>query len=113
MENKAWMAQKDGFQVIDLRSLQGNFSQGLFKKADALPAGSGLHLIQDFQPYPLYEALADRGYEYEVEQQGPSEFYIYFYRKEEKADSGKKPFGPAELPSDRQKPGPDRRGVLG
>ncbi|WP_296400512.1 DUF2249 domain-containing protein [Acidaminococcus timonensis] len=97
MEHKAWMANKDEFQVIDLRSLQGNFSQGLFKKADALPQGAGLHLIQDFQPYPLYEALADRGYEYEVEQQGPSEFHIYFYRKEVKEASGKKPFGPAAL----------------
>lgn len=50
-----WKDKKEQFKVVDLRQAKGNFSQGLFKQADQVEAGSGLHLIQSFEPYPLYE----------------------------------------------------------
>ena len=92
-----WKDKKEQFKVIDLRQAKGNFSQGLFKQADQVEAGSGLHLIQSFEPYPLYEAMTDRGFEYYVEEVQPHEYHIWFYRREAKAASGKKPFGPAAL----------------
>lgn len=92
-----WKDKKDQFKVIDLRQAKGNFSQGLFHQADQVAAGDGLHLIQSFEPHPLYEAMKDRGFEYHVEEVKPYEYHIWFYRSEDKPASGKKPFGPAAL----------------
>ena len=92
-----WENKKDQFKVIDLRQAKGNFSQGLFRQADQVPEGSGLQIIQSFEPHPLYEAMKDRGFEYHVEEVKPYEFHIWFYRSEAKPASGKKPFGPAAL----------------
>ena len=88
-----WENKKDQFKVIDLRQAKGNFSQGLFRQADQVPEGSGLQIIQSFEPHPLYEAMKDRGFEYHVEEVKPYEFHIWFYRSEAKPASGKKPFG--------------------
>lgn len=41
--------------------------------------------------------MTDRGFEYHVEAVQPHEYHIWFYRREAKAPSGKKPFGPAAL----------------
>ena len=57
-----WENKKDQFKVIDLRQAKGNFSQGLFRQADQVPEGSGLQIIQSFEPHPLYEAMKDRGF---------------------------------------------------
>ena len=92
-----WENKKDQFKVIDLRQAKGNFSQGLFRQANQVPEGSGLQIIQSFEPHPLYEAMKDRGFEYHVEEVKPYEFHIWFYRSEAKPASGKKPFGPAAL----------------
>ena len=78
-----WKDKKEQFKVIDLRQAK-QFSQGLFKQADQVEAGSGLHLIQSFEPYPLYEAMTDRGFEYHVEAVQPHEYHIWFYRREAK-----------------------------
>lgn len=111
-----WENKKDQFKVIDLRQAKGNFSQGLFRQANQVPEGSGLQIIQSFEPHPLYEAMKDRGFEYHVEEVKPYEFHIWFYRSEAKPASGKKPFGPAALlnfPDHRQELGPHCRRILG
>lgn len=84
-----WENKKDQFKVIDLRQAKGNFSQGLFRQADQVPEGSGLQIIQSFEPHPLYEAMKDRGFEYHVEEVKPYEFHIWFYRSEAKPASAR------------------------
>ena len=41
------------FKQIDVRGVQGNFFHGLKKQAMQLPAGSGLEIVQSFEPIPL------------------------------------------------------------
>lgn len=40
-----WKDKIQAFQTIDVRHLQGNFFEGLKKKAEALAVGDGLHII--------------------------------------------------------------------
>lgn len=61
-----------------------------WKPAAACTSSRVLNLIRS-------EAMTDRGFEYHVEEVQPHEYHIWFYRREAKAASGKKPFGPAAL----------------
>ena len=49
-----WKDKISAFKQIDVRGIQGNFFQGLKKQAMQLPAGSGLEIVQSFDPIPLY-----------------------------------------------------------
>lgn len=92
-----WKNKTESFQKIDVRGQQGNFFPGLKRKAEALEAGEGLEIIQTFEPFPLYAAFADLGFEYHTIQAGPTEFHSYFYRSEKKASDAQAPFRPLAL----------------
>ena len=81
-----WKDQVSGFKTIDVRGIQGNFFQGLKKQAMALPAGSGLEIIQSFDPIPLYEVMEGLGFEHHTEQVADAEFHAWFYRTEVKQE---------------------------
>ena len=48
--------------------------------AAALKNGEGLHIIQTFEPVPLYPVLALMGFEHHTEKVSGSEYHIWFYR---------------------------------
>ena len=52
-----WMNKTVDFKTIDVRGIQGNFFQGVKKRAEVLPAGEGLAIIQTFAPIPVYEVM--------------------------------------------------------
>lgn len=97
MSNIKWKDKVEEFKVIDVRGIQGNFFTGLKKQAVALPAGNGLHIIQTFDPIPLYEVMEDLGYEYYKEQTADTEYHVYFYRVEEKKAEKDIPMRPIAL----------------
>ncbi len=97
MSNIKWKDKVEEFKVIDVRGIQGNFFTGLKKQAVALPAGNGLHIIQTFDPIPLYEVMEDLGYEYYKEQPADTEYHVYFYRVEEKKAEKDIPMRPIAL----------------
>ena len=41
-------------------------------------------MIQTFEPHPLYQALEELGFVHHTEQTAENEFYVWFYRTEEK-----------------------------
>ena len=92
-----WKDQVSGFKTIDVRGIQGNFFQGLKKQAMALPAGSGLEIIQSFDPIPLYEVMEGLGFEHHTEQVADAEFHAWFYRTEVKQEEKDIPMRPAAL----------------
>ena len=49
-------------------------------KAAALKNGEGLHIIQTFEPVPLYPVLALMGFERHTEKVSSSEYHVWFYR---------------------------------
>ena len=57
MSYENWKNKAQGFQTVDVRHIQGSFFEGLKKRAEALEVGEGLHIIQTFEPHPLYAVM--------------------------------------------------------
>lgn len=68
MSYENWKDKAQGFQTMDVRHIQGSFFEGLKKRAEALEVGEGLHIIQTFEPHPLYAVMEGLGYEHHIEQ---------------------------------------------
>ncbi len=97
MAYEIWKDKKDTFKVVDVRNIQGNFFAGLKKTATGLEVGEGLHVIQTFEPHPLYSALEALGFEHYTEQSEDKNYHAYFYRAEIKSDADSSPFKPLAL----------------
>ena len=97
MSYKNWQSKAADFKKIDVRGIQGNFFEGIRKQAARTKVGSGLEIIQSFEPIPLYEVMEGLGFEYYTKQTSENEFHAYFYRTEQKKDNGDIPMRPAAL----------------
>ena len=92
-----WKDKTSDFKKIDVRGIKGNFFQGIKKHAINTEVGSGLEIVQSFDPIPLYDVMEGLGFEHHTEQVSENEFHAYFYRTESKEDSGDIPMRPAAL----------------
>ncbi len=97
MSYTEWKDKTADFRKIDVRGIQGNFFQGLKKQVVQIPAGSGLEIIQSFEPIPLYEVMEDLGYEVHTEKVGDTEYHAFFYRVTVKQEEKDIPMRPAPL----------------
>ncbi|MBQ3378685.1 MAG: DUF2249 domain-containing protein [Synergistes sp.] len=97
MSYTKWKDKTEGFKKIDVRGIQGNFFAGLKKQAASVPAGSGIEVIQSFDPIPLYEVMEGLGFEHYTEQKGDAEYHAYFYRTAVKTEENDIPMRPAAL----------------
>ena len=97
MSSQDWKDKITEFKKIDVRGVQGNFFQGLKKQAMQLPAGSGLEIVQSFDPIPLYEVMEGLGFEHYTAQNGESEFHAYCFRSQVKQEVKDIPMHPAAL----------------
>ena len=97
MSYTEWKDKTADFRKIDVRGIQGDFFQGLKKQAVQIPAGSGLEIIQSFEPIPLYEVMEDLGYEVHTEKVGDAEYHAFFYRVTVKQEEKDIPMRPAAL----------------
>ncbi len=78
---KDWKETKDTFEILDVRKGTGNFLPGLLKKARQIDMGSGLCIVQSFEPIPLYSAMKELGFEHVTEKGAEGEYRAYFFRK--------------------------------
>lgn len=92
-----WKQKVSEFKRIDVRGVAGNFFQGIKKQAKEHPVGSGIEIIQTFDPIPLYVVMEQLGYEHHTEKVSDNEYHAYFYRKEIGEDDKSIPMRPAAL----------------
>ena len=97
MSYENWKNKAQGFQTVDVRHIQGSFFEGVKKRAEALEVGEGLHIIQTFEPHPLYAVMEGLGYEHHTEQRSEAEFHVWFCRTEKKEGDSSAPFKPLAL----------------
>lgn len=97
MSDLDWKHKIQEFKTVDVRGIQGNFFPALKKQAMSLPEGTGLEIIQTFDPIPLYEVMEGLGFEHYTEQTKDTEFHAYFYRTKIKQDIDHIPMRPAAL----------------
>ena len=96
---KEWIDKKELFEVVDARGLAGNFLSTILAKAEGMSTGSGVCVVQVFEPFPLYNTMADLGFEHHTEKISDTEYRTYFHRTEQKktAGAGNIPLHPAAL----------------
>ena len=76
MSYENWKDKIGTFEVMDVRGKKMDFFPALKAKAAALKNGEGLHIIQTFEPVPLYPVLALMGFEHHTEKVSGSEYHI-------------------------------------
>lgn len=81
---KEWIDTKESFEVVDARGLAGNFLSTILAKTKDMAVGSGICVLQVFEPFPLYTTMTDLGFEHFTEKISDNEYRTYFYRAEEK-----------------------------
>lgn len=65
------MERQDQYFQTDRRARHSRqFLSGPEKQAMQFPAGSGLEIVQSFDPIPLYEVMEGLGFEHFTEQKG-------------------------------------------
>ena len=57
MSYENWKDKIGTFEVMDVRGKKLEFFPALKAKAAALKNGEGLHIIQTFEPHPLYAVM--------------------------------------------------------
>ena len=82
-----WKDKAAEFKKIDVRGIAGNFLEGLKKQAVSLPVGSGIEVVQSFEPIPLYDVMDILGYERHTEKVGDTEYHAFFYRRPDHPDA--------------------------
>ena len=80
MSYENWKDKIGTFEVMDVRGKKMDFFPALKAKAAALKNGEGLHIIQPFEPVPLYPVLALMGFERHTKKVSGSEYHVWFYR---------------------------------
>ena len=62
--------------VLDARDIDGEPFGAIMAALDAVGEEESLLLINSFEPEPLYEVLANRGYDCETTEVAPDEYHV-------------------------------------
>lgn len=63
-------------RTLDARTVEGPPFGPIVEALDALGPDETLLLINSFEPAPLYDVLADRGFDYETERRAQNEWHV-------------------------------------
>ena len=74
------MATNEPTRVLDVRDVEGEPFGRIDTALSELDDEDRLLLVNGFEPVPLYDVLADRGFDYETEQVGPTEWHVRIER---------------------------------
>ena len=86
-----WRARKEDFEILDVRGMKTDPFDVILKKAYDTPEGQGFTLVQRFNPLPLINMLTEMGFDFESEEKGFLEVWVYFYKKPVEYEEGELP----------------------
>jgi uncharacterized protein (DUF2249 family) len=66
----------DADTVLDVRGRDEPPFPAISDALDALGPDERLRLVNEFEPVPLYDVLADRGFDHETERVGEDEWHV-------------------------------------
>lgn len=64
--------------TIDGRGEHEAFRECITKAVQDLGPNEGIHVIKDFEPFPMYKMMEEKGFERSVEKISDHEFHVYF-----------------------------------
>ncbi len=85
MSSNAASWKTDAAEVLDVRPVLAEGGEPfvqIMETAERVPAGKALVLIAPFEPVPLYQALAGRGFSHATERITDDEWVVRFVREQ-------------------------------
>lgn len=76
------MKKQINYITIDGRGAHETFKDCITKAIKELKSNEGIHVIKDFEPFPMYKMMDDKGFDKHVEKLSDEEFHVYFTPKE-------------------------------
>ena len=67
------------YRTIDGRGVHESFKECVTKVMKELNPGEGIHIIKDFEPFPIYQMMAAKGFDKFVEKISDTEYHAYFF----------------------------------
>ncbi|MPM36033.1 hypothetical protein SDC9_82628 [bioreactor metagenome] len=67
--------------TIDGRGEHESFKDCVTKAIEDLNPGEGIHVIKDFEPFPMYKMMENKGFDKYVEKISDNEYHAYFFPK--------------------------------
>jgi uncharacterized protein (DUF2249 family) len=64
-------------RTLDARDIDGPPFEPIMSALEALGPDERLLVINSFEPEPLYDILAERGFTYQTSQAGPEEWHVH------------------------------------
>lgn len=77
------MKKEINYITIDGRGQHESFRDCITKVLQDLQPKEGIHVIKDFEPFPMYKMMEEKGFDKHVEKISNDEFHVYFYPKAE------------------------------
>lgn len=75
-ERRVCSHMSDAESVLDVRERDDPPFPAISDALDGLGPDEHLRLVNDFEPVPLYDVLADRGFEHETERIADDEWHV-------------------------------------
>ncbi|MFZ5967919.1 MAG: PAS domain-containing protein [Bacillota bacterium] len=77
------MKKEMKYITIDGRGEHESFRDCITKVVQDLKPNEGIHVIKDFEPFPMYKMMEEKGFDKYVEKISDEEFHVYFTPKAE------------------------------
>jgi DUF438 domain-containing protein/uncharacterized protein (DUF2249 family) len=80
------MKKEIKYIILDGRGKSEEFLQCVLDAVKGLQVGEGLYIIKDFEPFPLYSIMEQKGFEKHLEKKSDEEYHVWFFPKDEVED---------------------------
>ncbi|MBM7613763.1 PAS domain-containing protein [Alkaliphilus hydrothermalis] len=77
------MKKEITYITIDGREEHESFRDCITKAVAGLKPNEGIHVIKDFEPFPMYKMMESKGFDRYVEKTNEEEYHVYFTPREE------------------------------
>lgn len=75
------MKKDINYITIDGRGEHESFRECITKAIEDIKPNEGIHVIKDFEPFPMYKMMEERGFDKYVEKISDEEYHVYFTPK--------------------------------
>ena len=73
------MKKEIKYITLDGRGKSEEFLQCVLDAVKGLQVGAGLYIIKDFEPFPLYSIMEQKGFEKHLEKKSDEEYHVWFF----------------------------------
>jgi hypothetical protein len=83
MKRGTKMKKEIPYITLDGRVEHESFRDCITQAIKKLKPGEGIHIIKDFEPFPMYKMMEEKGFDRYVDKVSDIEFHVYFTPKEQ------------------------------